>query len=78
MDKLIKKRVENDNVLYVGCCAGAIIAGQTLTPTFLARFYKQSRKHNLKNMDVLTIQEMQTLSSSVISLKPIPLGMGIH
>jgi len=49
MDKLICKRVKNNEVIYVGCCAGAIIAGETLNPTYIARFFKKSKKYNLKN-----------------------------
>jgi len=49
MDKLICKRVKNNEVIYIGCCAGAIIAGETLNPTYIARFFKKSKKYNLKN-----------------------------
>ena len=49
MDKLICKRVKSNKVIYIGCCAGAIIAGETLNPTYVARFFKKSRKYNLKN-----------------------------
>ena len=50
INKLIENRVKNNNLLYVGCCAGAIIAGKTLNPTYIARFYKKSRKYNLNNI----------------------------
>ena len=50
IDKLICNRVKNKNALYVGCCAGAIIAGETLNPTYIARFYKKSKKYNLSNI----------------------------
>ena len=47
---LICKRVKKNNILYVGCCAGAIVAGSTINPTYIARFYKKSYKYNLKNI----------------------------
>tara|TARA_Y100000816_G_scaffold120239_1_gene84487 strand:+ start:936 stop:1640 length:705 start_codon:yes stop_codon:yes gene_type:complete len=50
IDKLICNRVKNNNVLYVGCCAGAIIAGKTLNPTYIARFYKKTKRYNLNNI----------------------------
>ena len=49
MHKLICERVKSNKVIYIGCCAGAIIAGETLNPTYVARFFKKSRKYNLKN-----------------------------
>ena len=50
IDKIINNRIKKNNVLYVGCCAGAIIAGETLNPTYIARLYKKSNKYNLKNI----------------------------
>lgn len=49
MDKLIKKRIKNNNVLYVGCCAGAIIAGESIYPTFASRFNKKTQKYYINN-----------------------------
>lgn len=49
MDELIKKRIQNNNVLYVGCCAGAIIAGNTIYPTFASRFNNKTKKYYIKN-----------------------------
>ena len=30
--------IKSNKVIYIGCCAGAIIAGETLNPTYVARF----------------------------------------
>ena len=49
MDELIKDRIENHNTLYVGCCAGAIIAGKSIYPTFASRFSKKTNKYYIKN-----------------------------
>lgn len=49
MDKLIKDRIKNHNTLYVGCCAGSIIAGNTIYPTFASRFSKKTNKYYIKN-----------------------------
>ena len=49
MDELIKKRIENNNALYVGCCAGSIIAGNTIYPTFASRFNKKTKKYYIRN-----------------------------
>ena len=50
MDKLIYDRVKNNNVLYIGCCAGAIIAGETIFPAFISRQTTNSKKYYIKNM----------------------------
>ena len=50
IDKLICNKVNTNKAIYVGCCAGAIIGGETINPTFIARFYKKSRKYNLTNI----------------------------
>ena len=50
IDKLIYNKVNTNKVIYVGCCAGAIIGGETINPTFIARLYKKSRKYNLTNI----------------------------
>jgi hypothetical protein len=47
MDKLIYNRIKNDNVLYIGCCAGAIIAGSSIFPTYISRLNRKSFKYNL-------------------------------
>ena len=47
---LICNKVNKNKILYVGCCAGAIVAGESLNPTYIARFYKKSYKFNLKNI----------------------------
>ena len=49
MDELIKDRIQNHNTLYVGCCAGSIIAGNTIYPTFASRFSKKTNKYYIKN-----------------------------
>jgi cyanophycinase-like exopeptidase len=49
MDELIKDRIQNHNTLYVGCCAGAIIAGKSIYPTFASRFSKKTNKYYIKN-----------------------------
>jgi cyanophycinase-like exopeptidase len=49
MDELIKDRIQNHNTLYVGCCAGAIIAGNSIYPTFASRFSKKTNKYYIKN-----------------------------
>ena len=49
MDELIKDRIKNHNVLYVGCCAGSIIAGNSIYPTFASRFSKKTNKYYIKN-----------------------------
>jgi len=50
MDKFIYDRLKNDHVLYVGCCAGAIIAGETIYPALISRQNKKSKKYYMKNM----------------------------
>ncbi len=47
IDKLICSKINSNKAIYVGCCAGAIIAGETINPTYIARFYKKSKKYNL-------------------------------
>lgn len=49
MDELIKDRIKNHNTLYIGCCAGAIIAGNSIYPTFASRFSKKTNKYYIKN-----------------------------
>lgn len=49
MDELIKDRIQNHNTLYIGCCAGAIIAGNSIYPTFASRFSKKTNKYYIKN-----------------------------
>ena len=49
MDKYICDKLKEKNMIYVGCCAGAIIAGDSVYPTFIARNYKKSKRHYLKN-----------------------------
>ena len=49
MDKLIKDRIKNHNTLYIGCCAGSIIAGNSIYPTFASRFSKKTNKYYIKN-----------------------------
>lgn len=49
MDKLIKKRVYKDNVLYVGCCAGSIVAGKTMYPAHYTRQNEKSKKYYKRN-----------------------------
>lgn len=49
MDELIKDRIQNHNTLYVGCCAGSIIAGNSVYPTFASRFSKKTNKYYMKN-----------------------------
>jgi len=50
MDKLIYKRVKEDNVLYIGCCAGAILAGKSILPASIARLNSKSTKYYIKNL----------------------------
>ena len=49
MDKYICDKLKKKNMIYVGCCAGAIIAGDSVYPTFIARNYKKSKRYYLKN-----------------------------
>ena len=49
IDKIICDRIKKNNVLYIGCCAGAIIAGETINPAYIARFFKKSNKYKLNN-----------------------------
>lgn len=49
MDKYICDKLKEKNMIYVGCCAGAIIAGESVYPTFIARNYKKSKRYYLKN-----------------------------
>ena len=46
---LIKKRVYKDNFLLIGCCAGAIISGNSINPTFIDRANKKKHKYYIKN-----------------------------
>ena len=50
VSKLICDRIKKNKILYVGCCAGAIVAGESLNPSYIARFYKKSYKFNLNNI----------------------------
>lgn len=49
IDKIIRNRIKKDNILYIGCCAGAIIAGETINPAYIERFFKRSKRYNLEN-----------------------------
>lgn len=46
---LIKKRVYKDNFLLIGCCAGAIVAGNSINPTFIDRANKRKHKYYIKH-----------------------------
>ncbi len=48
MDLLILDRIKNKKAIYVGCCAGAIIAGNSIYPTFASRFNKKTNKYYIK------------------------------
>ena len=48
-DKLLKKRILKDNIIFVGCCAGAILAGKSIMPTFIDRATKRKKKYYLKH-----------------------------
>ena len=50
MDKLIYKRVKQDDVLYIGCCAGAILAGKSIYPVSISRLNSNSTKYYIKNL----------------------------
>ena len=51
LDKLIYDRVTNHNVLYLGCCAGAILAGETIDPAYFYRKFPPSKpKYTLKKI----------------------------
>jgi len=50
VNNLICNQVKKNKILYVGCCAGAIVAGETINPSYIARFYKKSYKFSLKNI----------------------------
>ena len=49
IDKIIHNKIKKDNILYIGCCAGAIIAGETINPAYIERFFKKSKRYNLEN-----------------------------
>ena len=44
-DKLIRKRILNDKVIYIGCSAGSIIAGNSIDPSFIYRRYTNLKKY---------------------------------
>jgi peptidase E len=46
---LLKKRIMNDNIIFVGCCAGAIISGKSINPVFIDRATRKKTKYYLKN-----------------------------
>ena len=54
---LLKKRIMNDNIIFVGCCAGAIISGKSIKPVFIDRtrkikldkYMQKKTKYYLKN-----------------------------
>tara|TARA_B100000035_G_scaffold315335_1_gene335317 strand:- start:379 stop:1089 length:711 start_codon:yes stop_codon:yes gene_type:complete len=50
INNLICNKIKKKEILYVGCCAGAIVAGESINPTYIARFYKKSYKYNLNNI----------------------------
>ena len=51
MDRLIYKRVKNNNVIYIGCCSGSIISGSSIFPTYIYRRYPHmAKKYTLNNI----------------------------
>lgn len=51
MDRVLYNRVKNNNVIYVGCCSGSIIAGSTVFPTYIYRKYPHmAKKYTLNNI----------------------------
>jgi cyanophycinase-like exopeptidase len=47
MDKLICNKIKNNKkALLIGCCAGAIVAGNSIHSTYISRFNKRSKKYN--------------------------------
>lgn len=49
-DKIIKRKIYNDSIVCIGCCAGAIICGKTLFPVHVSRFNKKSKKRYINVM----------------------------
>ena len=51
MDQVLYDRVKYNNVIYVGCCSGSIIAGSSIYPTYIYRRYPHmSKKYTLNNI----------------------------
>ena len=44
-DKLIKERILNDKIIYIGCSAGSIIIGNTIDTSFIHRRYTNLKKY---------------------------------
>lgn len=44
-DKIIKKRILNDKIIYIGCSAGTIILGNSIDTAFLYRQYTHIKKY---------------------------------
>ena len=58
MDKVIKKEIKKKDKLFIGCSAGAIVAGKTINPAYILRklkFSKDNKAMNLinKNLDII-------------------------
>ena len=48
IDKLLKSQILKNNIVFVGCCAGAIISGKSINPTFIDRVSKKKMKYYIK------------------------------
>ena len=46
---ILRNRILNDDIIFVGCCAGAIIAGKSILPVFIDRASRNKHKYYLKN-----------------------------